>query len=67
METASSRPMLIVEDAVIELQRLSSLCSVIIWMSDENGHPEINAMGDTVEVLRNGLNAQIKTLDTIQW
>ena len=67
METTSNSPMLIVEDVVIELQRLSSLCSIIIWMSDENGHPEINAMGDTVEVLRNGLNAQIKTLDTIQW
>ena len=67
METTSNSPMLIVEDVVIELQRLSSLCSVIIWMSDENGHPEINAMGDTVEVLRNGLNAQIKTLDAIQW
>ena len=67
METTSNSPMLIVEDVVIELQRLSSLCSIIIWMSDENGHPEINAMGDTVEVLRNSLNAQIKTLDTIQW
>lgn len=67
METTSNSPMLIVEDVVIELQRLSSLCSVIIWMSDENDHPEINAMGDTVEVLRNGLNAQIKTLDAIQW
>ena len=67
METTSNSPMLIVEDVVIELQRLSSLCSVIIWMSDENGHPEINAMGDTVEVLRNSLNAQIKTLDAIQW
>ena len=67
METTSNSPMLIVEDVVIGLQRLSSLCSVIIWMSDENGHPEINAMGDTVEVLRNSLNAQIKTLDAIQW
>ena len=67
METTSNSPMLIVEDVVIELQRLSSLCSVIIWMSDENGHPEINAMGDTVEVPRNSLNAQIKTLDAIQW
>ena len=42
METTSNSPMLIVEDVVIELQRLSSLCSIIIWMSDENGHPEIN-------------------------
>lgn len=36
-------------------------------MENINNHPEINAMGDTVEVLRNGLNAQIRTLDAIQW
>lgn len=59
METTSNSPMLIVEDAVNELHRLSSLCSIIIWMSDENNHPEINAMGDTVEVLRNGLITRV--------
>lgn len=67
METISSEPMLIVEDAVIELQRLSSLCSVITWIGDDNNTPEITAIGDTVELVRRGLNAQIKTLDTIQW
>lgn len=67
MENINNHPMFVVEDAVCELRRLSSLCSIMIWMSDENDHPEINAMGDTAEVLRNGLNAQIKTLDAIQW
>lgn len=67
METINSEPMFVVEAAVNELRQLSSLCSIMIWMSDESGHPEINAMGDTVEVLRKGLDAQIKTLDNIQW
>lgn len=66
METINSKPMLIVEDAVIELQRLSSLCSVITWIGDDNT-PEIIAIGDTVELLRRGLDVQIKTLDNIQW
>lgn len=67
MENISSDPMFIVENAVNELQRLSSLCSVVIWMSDETRDPEITAIGDTVEILRNGLDTQIKTLDHIQW
>lgn len=67
METTSNSPMLIVEDAVNELQRLSSLCSVITWIGDDNNTPEITAIGDTVELVRRGLDAQIKTLDAIQW
>lgn len=67
METTSNSPMLIVENAVNELQRLSSLCSVITWIGDDNNTPEITAIGDTVELVRRGLDAQIKTLDAIQW
>lgn len=67
METARRTPMLIVEDAVIELQRLSSLCSVITWIGDDNTFPEVTAIGDTVEILRKGLDTQIETLDNIQW
>lgn len=66
METINSEPMFIVEEAVNELQRLSSLCLVITWKSDDNT-PEITAIGDTVELLRKGLDTQIKTLDNIQW
>ena len=66
MELINSKPMLIVEEAVNELHRLSSLCSVITWIVDDNT-PEITAIGDTVELLRKGLDTQIKTLDNIQW
>lgn len=67
MNNINSHPMFVVEDAVYELRRLSSLCDIMTRMDDEGGHPAVNSIIDTLEILRRALNAQIKTLDAIQW
>lgn len=67
MENINNDPMFVVEDAVYELRRLSSLCDIMTWMGDDSEHPSVNSIVDTLEILHRALNAQIKTLDAIQW
>ena len=67
MEYISNTPMFIVDDVIVELRHLSSLCHVMAQLQDYHDTVNTEAVGDAMCLIRDILDTQVKTLDAIQW
>ena len=63
----SEHPMMIVDDVSVELRHLSSLCHVMAQLQDYHDTVSTEAMGDTMCLIRDCLDAQLKALEAIKW
>lgn len=67
MEYISNCPMMLVDDVTVELRHLSSLCHVMAKLQDCHDTVDTESVGDTMCLIRDCLDTQIKVLDGIQW
>lgn len=67
MEYISNTPMFLVDDVIVELRHLSSLCHVIGQLQDCHDTVDTEVVGDAMYLIRDILDAQVKALDAIQW
>ncbi len=67
MECINNSPMLLVDDVIVELRRLSSLCHVMGQFQDYHDTVNTETVGDTMCLIRDILDHQVKALDAIQW
>jgi len=60
-------PLVVVGDVILDLQRLANLCSVMSMLKDRSDELTAEEVGDTMGLLRDALDRQVKALDAIQW
>ena len=69
IKNVAESPSLIVSDVVFELEKLSGLCFLLSQF--QNNKPAdtiaLSDIGDTMTVIWDCLDRQIKALDAIQW
>ncbi len=56
-----------IENAELELSRVVSLCTLMMYIDDRGGTVQPEDVGQVMAHLRRCLNEQIKALDGIQW
>jgi len=59
-------PLVVVGDVILDLQRLANLCSVMSMLKDRSDELTAEEVGDTMGLLRDALDRQVKALDAIQ-
>lgn len=67
MEYISNTPMFMVDDVIVELRHLSSLCHVMAQLQDYHDTVNTEVVGGAMCLIRDILDTQVKTLDAIQW
>lgn len=65
--TETNCPMLEVDDIIIELKHLSSLCNMLSQVRGEHTLVSFEVVGDTMMLIRDCLDQQINALDGIHW
>lgn len=69
IENVAESPIIVVNDVVFELEKLSGLCFLLNQF--QNNKPSdtiaLSDIGDTMTVIWGCLDRQIKALDSIQW
>lgn len=60
-------PFLVVDEVVYALERMSDLCSALGAVNERDGTVSVDSMAHSFRVVRDLLDAQIKSLDGIDW
>ncbi len=67
MKHENKNPIFTVDHTIYKLQRLAGLCHMLCCLTDPNDSVDLEAVGDTMGIVRDCLNQQIEALQSIQW